>query len=1288
MELSSDYYPFREVNGKDADLIFRELNTNETYRQIKDGTWKEVFVNIFGIMLSEMPDVRAVANRILHDGMAKKGVKVDPEKVYMNTFGSSMYVYGSGVYHKEDSLIESYRLTDAALMNYFYANYADDWDVLGLYTSIGIYNVGKEGRYEPSQPSFGKGWGPTSAVCTANVPADVLYYSDLHTAYVAEYNNFWGKYNNEYRDMIADLFLGAAVQQYKAKLLSELGFNIVRKVYGKQAGVKTYFFNVATYNATDVIVMVTTDGPKDHTVLYIPGALTPFIEFENFTQMRKWLMNNLADPVAKTAFLKHFSIYLRQDGVTYSGVDTYINKMLSNEWSPQDYIMQKPYLLPYDKVFDAIRDRIKGVMLDDANREINSNSEVFSDYIINFFETFISHLFFMDMLMPEIGIPINMALSATVLGLSANLIVNGDTLSKRLDGVGSLVSSSVYIVLNLVPVLIGVGLAYKGFRRPNAQIPAHADEATVMQRRFLLESQEALNAIQPGEKPYVVHTWDGRSISLVRLADGHKPLSVISNIGGNAYVRLNPMTLEELAGEGMVFEMLALPSNKRIYVSNSRLLGGAPYSPFESVFEEVWPVEVLKKKADKLGLSDSKYVTIKEKLAKMHASVDFDTKQQIAHELYFLLRDYEETYPRALRKSVLTELKIQLREALYDDEVEFMGKALLGEKENFHHTVSSKIYMISISERLGELRPGITEAMIKFAKADPVLSINKLSTEFLGDIPTGLPFTVKYAIDDLTSFNNLQLQYFNNAVYKDATVAVTSNKEAFIYSLKESQRIGMLPNCWLPEDGNVLYIGHTFDEIERTVTIYSCSPETRYGAHPFMVLNMLKGLLSDNGSNEMLKMFGTEEYFNALVSKRVTYMKDAYQLSAYSLDYKYDRDVDAIFNGKFDSSLSEQERLGMLMDKTDGTIFRNEPRDIEYLNRKLDFFIGKGVTHIGLTDFFADVEQTQIDDFLKDGIMTTNMGATILSLDKGDPNGPLYRLMMSAYRKGLKVVALGESDIVPKHVMSPYANIYVKSLANRNAIQLLKDKKYVVVAHSLLANTEVGLREGVPGLAQQLKAPAVYTNNPELGLNFSPEIKNKRAGMYIQLPYWVSIAPPEGRFMGWKKYGDGFHFVSPAQREALVFGRITEDLEGFKKEFYEIREEALKHQKAQIGMCDKVAAKVQGVLSSMGKRVGYGRTLAWWTKDTDGSLINNVHTAPTVFIRDQEYVVDASHLQFRHELNDEGVMILPPDDWADEILNRVKASNAFMANRSIYGNSLWSFRSPYFTKPRSRKIPG
>ena len=191
---------------------------------------------------------------------------------------------------------------------------------------------------------------------------------------------------------------------------------------------------------------------------------------------------------------------------------------------------------------------------------------------------------------------------------------------------------------------------------------------------------------------------------------------------------------------------------------------------------------------------------------------------------------------------------------------------------------------------------------------------------------------------------------------------------------------------------------------------------------------------------------------------------------------------------------------------------------------------------------------------------------------------------------------------------------------------------------------------------------------------------------YTRLSYWIPFHPEPGRFLGWKKYDDGFTLPTPSQREAFVFSKIEQDVEGFKEEFRDIVNIASRYKCAQGLVCHDVTLRVRNALAAAGKRLGNGRSLTWWLKEGN-DFVNNVHTAASVYIRDKEYVVDAAHLQFLHDSIDEGVMILPPEDWAEEIFNRVKGYNPYMVDRCMLGQGLYNLRLPHFTKPKVHKLP-
>lgn len=1279
MDLSSNYYPFLEVNGKHPDLIFRELTTNDAYRLIEDGTWEEAFINRYGQMLEEAPNVRTTANQILREGLQKKGFNINPEKVYVNTFNSSVVIDKKGVFHREGSLVESYRLTDAALLNFFNENYTDRWSVLGSYSDIGVYSIGKEGKFESSQPLFGKGWGPSAQVCVAKEPADVLYYSDLQAAYTEHYQAFWDKYLDEYREMIADLFIAAAIRQYKAGSLSEYGFAMVRKVYAGQPEVETYQFNIDTYDATDIIVMVGKVSDLDHTILYIPGASTPFVEFDQFTQMRKWLIKQLADPAALAAFRRHFSIYERQEGTTYSGVDVILKKMLAGTLNPQDYIMLHPIRLNYDKVFSQVRNRIKYAMEDDANRKITSNSEFYRDYVLRFVEGMLGQVSVFDMLVPEIGIPLDLALSTTALGISLDIVKNADTYKARLDGVGSLVSSGIYTVTNFLPVFLEVGTALKNFTRVPTEIPIYADEERFMMGKFHIGTTEELHAIKAGDNPYVFQ--DPKSeMRLVRLADGDKQLVVIRKLGGNKYIRVNPMTFEDLEGEGFISEVMAgSKSNRILYVSNSRLLGGAPYNPFEHFFDEIWTVEELKRKVDKLGVDDAAFIGIKGRLQAIHSSLDFYTKQKAAHEVLYLIKEYVKSTPAVLRKKPLLQLAEQIKSTLYDPEVAYLRRRLVEPAKVKNSQVCSHIYKVSQGEQLGELPPEITHGLVRFAEEDDILSIASISGAYQGEIPPDISFEVKYVINDLSEVNTLGKDFTKLPEF-EGTDLVT-NTDVFHYALEQSQGVGLLHKCIISDNGKKLFIGYSYAEFISTITKHSCNANTLFGTYPAIVLEMILYLLKGGGEGALMARFGRGIYWNRLIEQRLGNMEDIIKFYDYTVFARYDRRVSDVFGKSFDRAVTDQAKLDIMMSSRNGILFREGEKELTFCCDNLDFFKSKGVTHIGLTCFYSDLHQTAINSFMAGSGLDTELLAIIITADLGVYEGPMFKLIMAAREKKFEVLALGHSDGVGYTARSLFTKAYNKGTVVMGAASLLRGKKCIVVSDTQLAYTSPGLVVPIPGLSQILEIPAFRAPSPKHNIRFWPDVRQNRTIIYVKPEKdWLTMAPPIGHFRGWRKFDANFKFLTAREHEKAIFAKVFEDLEGFKKELEEIRGIVLPYACGAGRRCDKTSSVVRTALAAARKNLGNGVSLAWWKRDGN-TFANQVHTAPTVVIRGIEIVVDATYL----DPLGEAVSFMLVDEWAEEVFQRFKGYNAYLADRTM-GDALYGFRCPEFTRPRLRKI--
>lgn len=557
-------------------------------------------------------------------------------------------------------------------MNVFVEEYGlDDWDLMKYFARNGIYSVGKEGTYgqypEVDPAGTTALWGPNEEVCETIVIADIIYNDSIWDEYKKDYELYWNNYGERYADMLADTFLANAVSQYKRKTLSDEGFLMVRNAYyGVDEEVQVTLLDIYGYASTDIICIEHKGVPTPYVVLYIPGGLNPFVEFLNLSDLKQWIGWHLANPSNLTAFRKHFSLKLRQDGTSFTGVDTILNGIAeeSSTWPAETYILYEPTHIEASNLFNATRDRAKERMLDDGDVQIKSNSEATRDYALYVIEAFISQLSVIDMIIPEIGIPLNIALSATTLGLSSDIVVNGDSYEERKYGVGALVESSLFAAMNLMPAVADSANTLRTFARASEDLPAFLSEEQYLASHFDL-TEDQLAEIQVGDPPIVPAGDNPRQMRLVRLSNEDSELAVLKKVAGNKYVRLNPFTLEEIEGT-LVSEVLDPEIKSFHYLNNSGLIGGSPYSPFRPGLEEVWTPEILKRRASVIGKPIGvSYTRILARLKAIHDSGNQDIRQGLMHELMELIDEYEIAHPTSGRLSAFRELRTQLEDSLY-----------------------------------------------------------------------------------------------------------------------------------------------------------------------------------------------------------------------------------------------------------------------------------------------------------------------------------------------------------------------------------------------------------------------------------------------------------------------------------------------------------------------------------------------------------------------------------------------------------------------------------------------
>ncbi|HHT7859275.1 membrane-targeted effector domain-containing toxin [Pasteurella multocida] len=1268
------------VKGKSADEIFRRLCTDHPDKQLNNVKWKEVFINRFGQMMLDTPNPRKIVEKIINEGLEKQGLKnIDPETTYFNIFSSSDSSDGN-VFHY-NSLSESYRVTDACLMNIFVERYFDDWDLLNSLASNGIYSVGKEGAYYPDHdygPEYNPVWGPNEQIYHSRVIADILYARSVWDEFKKYFMEYWQKYAQLYTEMLSDTFLAMAIQQYTRQTLTDEGFLMVcNTYYGNKEEVQITLLDIYGYPSTDIICIEQKGLPTPKVILYIPGGTQPFVEFLNTDDLKQWIAWHLKDNKHMVAFRKHFSLKQRQEGETFTGIDKALQYIAeeSPEWPANKYILYNPTHLETENLFNIMMKRTEQRMLEDSDVQIRSNSEATRDYALSLLETFISQLSAIDMLVPAVGIPINFALSATALGLSSDIVVNGDSYEKRKYGIGSLVQSALFTGINLIPVISETAEILSSFSRTEEDIPAFFTEEQALAQRFEIVEEE-LHSISPDDPPREITDENLHKIRLVRLNNENQPLVVLRRLGGNKFIRIEPITFQEIKGS-LVSEVINPVTNKTYYVSNAKLLGGSPYSPFRIGLEGVWTPEVLKARASVIGkpIGES-YKRILAKLQRIHNSNILDERQGLMHELMELIDLYEESQPSSERLNAFRELRTQLEKALYLPEMEALKKQIL-QIPNKGSGAARFLLRTAMNEMAGKTSES-TADLIRFALQDTVISAPFRG--YAGAIPEAIDFPVKYVIEDISVFDKIQTNYWELPAYESWNEG--SNSALLPGLLRESQSKGILSKCRIIE--NSLYIGHSYEEMFYSISPYSNQVGGPYELYPFTFFSMLQEVQGDLGFEQA---FATRNFFNTLVSDRLSLMENTMLLTE-SFDYT---PWDAIYGDiNYDeqfAAMSINERIEKCMNTYRGVAFQNSSKSIDFFLNNLTTFIDNGLTEIAISDLPYDIVQQEISQFLQGSNEWKTLDAMLFNLDKGDINGAFRKLLQSAKDNNIKFRAIGHSDNSVPPFNNPYKSLYYKGNIIAEAIEKLdrEGQKFVVFADSSLLNSTPGTGRPMPGLVQYLKIPATVVDS-DGAWQFLPDVASSRVPIEVtELENWQVLTPPQGKILGLKQFKLTAGFPTEQSRLPLLENSVSEDLrEELMQKIDAIKNDVKMNSLVcmEAGSCDSVSPKVAARLKDMGLEAGMGASITWWRREGGMEFSHQMHTTASFKFAGKEFAVDASHLQFVHDQLDTTILILPVDDWALEIAQRNRAINPFVEYVSKTGNMLALFMPPLFTKPR------
>lgn len=1295
MDKLATFYSAFEIESRSADTIFRELCQPADYKKLNEGSWKEAFVNRYGEMMAAAPNMRRMTARLINEGLKAKGyAEVDAEHTYFVTFTDGYKNAGDTVYrHNTSQFKESYSLVDTAIFDIFRNDWWNPWAELANDRTNGIYSVGKEGPE----------WGPSNKLpFSSQVIANILYYDKIvSNSYPGEFDTFWNKYSNLYRDFLADSFLASALIQYRARLLTDEGFALLRNFYygNYQQDCKVIKLDIFGYYASDIICIYL---GTERMILYIPGANMPFREFVSMKEMKSWIAEQLRMPGSREALLRHFQIYDYFDGATFYGLITIFRLITegNNDWNPQDKIIYKEqtYNLK-DDVFGAMRNQVKKRTDSDKLQNPMSNP----DYVMEFGYFFLSQVPMISMILPEAPVPFDIDASHTPLGLSSRLVLETNKLPEPHQNSGSRVDSDTFRALDTLRICNLMADHLKKLSRPADKIPAFASETQAITTRFGLNAtqQEAQN---PGNEPKLPIDGQPAHIRLVRLANDTQPLAVLSEHAGNQYNLLDTLTLEKVEGQ-LVSAVKDETTGKTYYTANGYFRGYLPYQPYRFAFEYLWtPAHFRDNLGELSGILPLVLSNVYDLLESIQTSVTLRQMQVAALELIQAVNAYTAGGTGDLPyKDTLGTVKMQAVNTFFLEGMGLLQESLLDELPVIGAQAMGYIYEAGIEEMAGENRE-LTATLLRYARYDDVIPF--YGGGFNGKLTETLPYPPLYVVGSLDDFNRLSEKYFEQEPYKSS--GLKDNKSVFLNALNETHLKGLLEPCLIYD--NKLYIGCSYEEIVYTVSEASCNKNSDFTTHPLTVLRMLKELSGnavDPGAG-LISKYALPEYYRFIADCRLKTMCGVYHLTENFNFSSWDADYGESFGKEFEikegetSQQAVQRQIGMLL-AGKGCALPANADGIKFFLDNLQVFTAAGVTCIGVTSLFGDLIQKEIDMYLTEGLMNHRLNAILLTLDEGQSDGQFRRLLTTARTENLSLLPLGQSDGSVAEESNGYTHLYFRGATLLNAFRQLPDTgKVVFFTHQYMMFSTPGINAPLPGLTQCLHIPGAWVDGDgqlhhyadssgrsvlseaekwgEVDGEILPIIDNNPDPADVLL----HLMPEDGKVLGLKVFSlSDIEIPTPTSREALLKKTVDEaNWPALKQDVDAIKTavSGLVTQEATMGATESVEINRQ--LEILGYQPGNGATLTWWIRGKDDKFYSPYfHTAPTVIIGNNEYVVDVAHLQFIY-IQDEGVIILPVEEWAKEICARASALNPYLVYSMKTESELNHFSPFVFIAPR------
>lgn len=449
--MASEYQEKDSIGSTEIVVPFeiepRILALSEQYTN----TWRGQFLEKFSSVFSKMPTPQNVARKAIESGLEKldlaymENPHINPDLTFFNKF-KGPHPFSSktftGYYHDGSQLILSMTLTEAALSNAFYDPDFLPFELNGV---SGIYIQGRGAEvYDESN----------EIQLLPSQLLSIVESSDIQAQYDQAIREYFHQHAGQISELNREAFLFHAIEMYFRGLLSAEEVLLIQSV--KENRYNDFIarqFNIYGYNSDDIIIIQPRYSDHNNGLLYVPGIKNPLIPFDDLNHLRQQVVAAFASENIRVLFSRHFSLYDRQDGISYSGVDSAMLGLGQKRWD-KSYVLQDDGEVIEGDIFVHRAHSTLTRLLSDGHTQIRSNAEVQRDYAIGILNTMMYLSPIVDILAPEVGIPLGIALSSADLSLNIDRAIMGDTEADRYLGAMGAGFDSFFLASQLIPAAI------------------------------------------------------------------------------------------------------------------------------------------------------------------------------------------------------------------------------------------------------------------------------------------------------------------------------------------------------------------------------------------------------------------------------------------------------------------------------------------------------------------------------------------------------------------------------------------------------------------------------------------------------------------------------------------------------------------------------------------------------------------------------------------------------------------------------------------------------------------